>query len=139
MINYSSGELFISREYDVAASQVWDIITDTELWPVWGPSLTSVTCSHRCITAGSSGRVRTIAGIWLPFTITTFRHMEFWGWRIGRFHATGHQVTSLGPHRCRLAFLMPWWAAFYLPVCAVALQRIQKLTREDGISSTPSR
>lgn len=137
MITYRDRELLVGREYDVPASLLWEILTDTRQWPLWGPSLTQVECSDRFITVGSSGRVRTVLGIWLPFTITGFKHMQYWGWRIGRFNATGHQLTLLQPERCRLTFSMPWWAAPYLVVCFIALQRIKKITRDGEVRNTP--
>lgn len=137
MIRYHGGEFLVSREYGVPASLIWKILTDTRLWTVWGPSLKRVECSDRFITVGSRGRLRTVLGIWLPFTIIGFKNMEFWNWRVGGFNATGHQVTSIQPARCRLTFTMPWWASPYLVVCIIALQRIKKITLAKDISNNP--
>lgn len=132
MIRYAANQLTVSREYAVAAAVVWKIITDTRQWPIWGPSVVAVQCPDQCITAASAGRVRTSLGIWLPFTITRFTAGEFWSWRIGRVEATGHHVQALGAERCRLSFTMPWWAGAYLPVCSLALRRIQKECIDPG-------
>jgi hypothetical protein len=40
--------------------------------------------------------------------------------------ATGHRVVP-DPGGCVVTFTVPWWAPFYLPVCAVALRRIERL------------
>jgi hypothetical protein len=85
---------------------------------------------QRLIAAGLRGRVRTPVGIWLPFQIVTFEPECYWDWRVGGVTATGHRVAPLGPHRCRLTFTVPMWAAPYGGVCRAALKRIERLVAE---------
>jgi hypothetical protein len=51
---------------------MWRLITDTHTWPHWGPSVRAVDCTERFIRAGSSGRIRTPMGIWVPFAVESF-------------------------------------------------------------------
>lgn len=62
----------------------------------------------------------------MPFEITVFEPGRRWDWTVAGVPATGHRVraTSGG---CRVLFDVPWWAAPYLTVCAVALDRIDRL------------
>jgi hypothetical protein len=36
----------------------------------------------------------------------------------------GHRVTPLTESSCRVAFTIPSWAPFYVPVCRLALRRL---------------
>jgi len=126
-ITLSEGRWIAGRDLERAAEDAWRILTDTTLWPLWGPSVAAVECRTRFITAASRGRVRTSLGFRLPFLITHYRHGEFWSWRIGNFEATGHRVVPLEHTRCRVEFDMPWWAAPYILICLVALNRIAEL------------
>jgi len=110
-----------------SAPRVWSILTDTHLWPVWGPSVTRVESTTRFITADSRGRVRTAVGLWLPFEITGFDDGRFWTWRVAGMRATGHRVEALGDDRCRLSFEVPAAIAPYLVVCGIACRRIRAL------------
>ncbi len=129
MITFGHGRIEIHREIAASRQQLWNIITDTEKWCRWGPSVVEVDCVMQQITAGSSGRVKTVVGVWLPFVITEYKESYYWRWKIGPVEATGHRLTKIADNKCLLAFDMPWWAAFYLPVCYLALQRIEDLCR----------
>ena len=48
---------------DADPDRVWTVLTDTEVWPRWGPSVTAVECTDRFVREGSTGRVRTPVGI----------------------------------------------------------------------------
>lgn len=100
-----------------------------------GAFLTAVQCNDRFIHGNSYGRVKTIFGLWLPFTITEFEKFSFWSWRIGRITATGHRITAQGDGCCELTFTMPWWASPYLVVCALALRRIERIAAQRNQSS----
>lgn len=126
-----------SRQLEASAGQVWDLITDTHTWPVWGPSIRTVDCPQRYIHAGCSGRVQTPIGIWLPFVVTTFEPGSYWDWRVAGIRATGHRVDLLNSYGCRLAFTVPAWAAVYGPVCHLALSRIERLLRAQGKEYEP--
>lgn len=127
MIVFLRNRIAICKEIKGSAGVVWEIVTDTHLWPVWGPSLLEVDCKDRHIKSGSEGRVKTLFSFWLPFTIVKFRSMDFWSWRIGHLEATGHKIIPTSDNSCKLCFDMPWWAAAYLPVCWFALFKINKL------------
>ena len=119
--------LGFSRRLDAPASRVWRLITDTRTWPVWGPSVQAVDCKDRFIRAGSSGRIRTPVGVWVPFVVGTFEPESYWDWRVAGVAATGHRVEPVGQNRCRLSFTVPTWAFGYGLVCRLALMRIDRL------------
>lgn len=135
MISFANGQAMVSVHLGVNRETAWEIVTDTRLWPRWGPSLTAVQCNDRFIHGNSYGRVKTIFGLWLPFTITEFEKFSFWSWRIGRVTATGHRITAQGDECCELTFTMPWWASPYLVVCALALRRIERIAAQRSQSS----
>jgi len=134
MIGFKDGQTSTSALLAAESEIVWNIITDTHLWPLWGPSVSVVECADRFITAKSKGRLQTSLGVWLPFTITGFEDMHFWSWRIGAIEATGHRVRQEGDHQCILTFSMPWWSTPYVVVCNRALRHIKKIAE----SYTPS-
>ncbi|MGD8268051.1 MAG: SRPBCC family protein [Desulfobacterales bacterium] len=109
------------------ATHVWRLITDTHSWPLWGPSVQNVECPERFIRGGSTGRIRTPFGIWLPFVVEGFEPGRYWDWRVGGIAATGHQVEPRGRHESVLSFSVPIWAAGYGIVCRLALTRIENL------------
>ena len=113
---------------DAPAPRVWQLITDTETWSRWGPSVRKVDSPDRFIHAGLKGRILTPFGIWLPFNIEKFEPERYWNWRVAGIPATGHLVEPLKNHRCRLTFTVPAWAPIYGLVCRIALNRIQKLS-----------
>lgn len=118
--------LVTSREIAAPADDVWRLLVEPARWPTWGPSITAVDCEDDRIRAGSTGRVRTVGGLWLPFEIATFEDGR-WTWRIGPVPATGHRVTPLGPDRCNAAFEVPLLAGPYVLVTVIALRRIERL------------
>jgi hypothetical protein len=99
---------------------------------VWGPSVRAVDCKDRYIRAGSSGRIRTPLGIWVPFVVGTVEPGSYWDWRVAGVPATGHRVESAGPDRCRLTFTVPVWAIGYGLVCRLALMRIDRWLMASG-------
>jgi hypothetical protein len=121
--------LLICRELQVPPSEAWQIFTDTRLWPLWGPSVQAVECATRYIVAGSRGRIKTSVGLWLPFIITEYQQERSWQWQVGGVRATGHKLTRLSKTRSEICFDMPLWAVFYLPICWLALHRIERLTK----------
>jgi uncharacterized protein YndB with AHSA1/START domain len=119
--------LDVGTHIDAPVSHVWRLITDTQTWTHWGPSLKEVDSPERFIRAGLTGHIRTPFGVWAPFTIETFEPEQYWDWRVGGVAATGHRVDPRGPDQCRLTFIVPVWAAGYTVVCRVALNRIKRL------------
>ena len=117
--------LCVDREIDAPADVLWDFLTDTERWPEWGPTVTAVDCDRRQIGPGTTGRVQTVGGLWLPFEITAFEPGRRWTWDVARLPATGHRVA--GDRPCRVGFEIPLVGAGYAPVCADALQKLARL------------
>jgi uncharacterized protein YndB with AHSA1/START domain len=126
----------VSRRIAAPADTVWRLLTDTASWPQWGPSITHAELDPQAVPAvlgaGSRGRVRTVAGLALPFTVTAFDAGRSWSWSVAGVAATGHRVTPGGSNGCLATFTVPWWAPLYLPVCAVALRRIERLALREG-------
>ena len=120
-----------SVEIKVPASAAWDLLTDTSRWPQWGPSVSCVESAERYIGPGSTGRVQTIIGVWLPFRVTEFVAGHRWGWEVAGIPATGHRVESLGPDRCRVTFEVPLLATPYLAVCRLAAGRIRNILEQE--------
>jgi hypothetical protein len=117
----------VSARIAASASTVWRLITDTQTWTHWGPSVTEVDCPERYIRGGLTGRIRTPAGIWLPFSIERFDPGTYWGWRVAGIVATGHRIEPIGACLCLLTFTVPIWAAGYGIICRIALNRIKKM------------
>ncbi len=120
----------VDRRIDAAPEVVWRALIDLEQWPLWGPSVrrAELTGGGTQLIAGAQGTVWTSLGVALPFRITAFDPGRRWNWTVAGVPATGHEVTPVNGG-CRVRFETPWWAAGYLPVCAVALARIDKLVR----------
>lgn len=117
----------VSRHIKASAADVWELLTDVGRWPEWGPSVTGAELDSPGLKAGSTGRVRTVTGISLPFRVTEFEAGRSWSWSVAGIRATGHAVVPEGDG-CRITFTVPWWAPAYLLVCAAALRRIARIT-----------
>jgi uncharacterized protein YndB with AHSA1/START domain len=117
----------VSRSYSRPCSRVWELLTDTNTWPLWGPSVKAVECNNRFITKGTEGMVKTAVGIWLPFIITGYEEGHFWSWKVAGISATGHRVESHKDGLCKLTFEVPMLAAPYAYICKIALDRIAGL------------
>jgi hypothetical protein len=122
--------LEVAATLDAPAAVAWQLLTDTHAWSKWGPSVRAVDAPRRYITAGTGGRVQTTPGLWLPFEITEWEEGRAWSWRVGGIPATGHHVTPQTATTCRVAFSIPRWAPFYVPVCRIALRRLASLCVE---------
>jgi len=92
----------------------------------------AVDAPARFIEAGMRGRVQTAIGLWLPFEIDEWEAGAYWHWHVGGIAATGHRVESIDATSCRIVFTMPAWAPFYRPVCALAIERIARVAREQA-------
>ena len=122
-----------SVEIAVTAAAAWELLTDTRRWPEWGPSLSRVESADRYIGFGTTGRVQTVIGLWLPFRITEFSSGRRWCWEVAGIPATGHRVETLGEIRCRVVFEVPLLAAPYLAVCRLAAQRIRSILEQEQL------
>lgn len=116
--------LLAGRVLEASAERVWDLLTDTERWPEWGPSVRAVQSSDRHIRTGTTGRIRTPVGVTVPFEITHCEEYR-WTWTVARVPATGHSVEPLGENRCRVAFELSPLLTGYVPVCQRALDHIE--------------
>lgn len=114
-----------SRTIAAPVDVVWDLISRYEHWPSWGVTIVAVDPDAGPVEPGATGRVKTIAGVWLPFEITDVDPGAWWSWKVAGIEATGHRVepTSDG---CRVTFTAPIWAPFYLPVLTRAVELIDR-------------
>ncbi len=123
----------VKKSINAPIEMVWKILTDTQLWPVWGPSLSAINCPQRYISAGTKGQLKTSIGPWLPFVITRFEAPRYWNWAVAGIPATGHRLNALGPGRCELIFEMPLAVFPYALICRRAAKSIARLA-EDNVS-----
>jgi hypothetical protein len=123
------GALDVSARVEAPPAVVWDILIDTRTWSEWGPSVAEVELDHDGprIDAGSSGRVRTAAGIWMAFEVTEWEDGARWTWDVEGVRATGHRVEAGDEEWSRVVFEVPYVAAPYAAVCRSAATRIVEL------------
>jgi hypothetical protein len=124
----------LSVEHPMAAppAAAWDVLTDLEAWPLWGPTVQRAELAEPGpLRLGSRGRVWTPIGVPLPFEITEFDAGHVWAWKVAGVPATRHSVEKwVGG--CRVVFEVPIWAPVYLTVCAIGLKRIEALATAGG-------
>ena len=132
MLKISFPHIDISRVIGYSPDRVWGLLTDTFTWKKWGPTVLDVRSSDRYIKKGSHGRVKTALHFWVPFQITDLDPGKYWSWRIFGINATGHRIERLNESSCRLVFQVPLWAAPYLLLCKIALDRIEQLLNNGG-------
>ena len=118
-----------SRDIASPHDVVWDLISCFEHWPSWGVTITAVEPSTGRVRTGLQGRVKTVAGPWLPFEILDVIEGESWDWKVAGIPATGHRVEPNG-EGCRVTFTVPIWAPFYLPILTRALHLIEQRSRQ---------
>ncbi len=119
--------MHVVKHIDAPVETVWTILIDTQLWPVWGPTVAAVDCPQRWISSGVKGRVKTALGFWLPFEITAFEEPVYWHWKVGGIPATGHRLIKVSPHSCQLIFEIPFNAFPYAIICRRAAENIARL------------
>jgi hypothetical protein len=120
---------------DAPSKIVWRILTDTACWKVWGPSVSSIRCKDRFIQSGTTGHVKVLGIIWLPFIITDFVPGKNWSWRVMNIHATGHRLESISNKQCRLTFEVPIIAFPYILICKIAIQRIKQIAESKSLKN----
>ncbi|MFU1781993.1 SRPBCC family protein [Haloarcula japonica] len=120
--------LLVRHDVDASVDTVWEVLTDTDCWPDWGPSVSAVEISDRYITAGTTGRVRVAGAVWLPFEVTACVPYR-WTWNVARLPATGHFAEDRAGGSV-VGFEIPPLATGYAPVCARACRRIATLTQQ---------
>ncbi|KOX91341.1 SRPBCC family protein [Haloarcula rubripromontorii] len=121
--------LLVRHDVDASVDTVWDVLTDTDCWADWGPSVTAVETADRYITAGTTGRVRVADAVWLPFEVTACVPYR-WTWTVARLPATGHFAEKRADSSAVVGFEIPPLATGYAPVCARACQRIAALGKQ---------
>jgi hypothetical protein len=105
---------------------VWQLLVDLDDWPRWGPTVQRAELDGGVLTLGTKGRVWTPVGLPLPFEITEFVPGRSWAWQVAGVPATRHGVDP-EDDGCRAWMSAPLWAPAYLPVLAIALQRIEAM------------
>jgi hypothetical protein len=117
----------VSRHYQASPQAAWQLLTDTTLWPLWGPTVRGVRCSERFIRQGSQGKVLTPIGLWVPFLVTEYDDFRFWGWKVAGIRATGHRLIAYDDNFCRVVFELPLWFLPYTIVCSRAATNMAEL------------
>ena len=128
---------WVRREIEAPAGVLWALLTTTDRWSDWGPSVRSADLRSSNFGTGAIGVVSTVLRFDLPFEITDFEDGERWAWKVAGVRATDHVVESLGPDRCRVGFGVPWPAAAYLAFCAIALSRLDRIARSETYGYSP--
>ena len=121
----------VSRRIPAPADTVWQLLTDLDVWPVWGPTVAGAELDRGGFELGATGKVWTPVGVPLPFTITELDPGRTWAWRVAGVPATRHGVEP-APGGCRAWMSAPVWAPAYLPVLAVGLRRIGDMAVDSG-------
>lgn len=128
--------LWTRRTIDAPAAVCWELLTDLDRWPEWGPSLRAASLDGDRFERGATGTLTPFVGPRLSFEITEFEPGNRWAWKVAGIDATDHTVEPLGAERCRVGFGVPWPIAPYLGVCGVALRRLDE--RALGVSAVES-
>ena len=120
--------LSVHRVIAAPPQAAWELLVDLDAWPQWGPSVKGAELDHpyRELALHATGAVHTSLGVKVPFVITDFDPGRHWAWKVAGIPATGHRVQPAGDG-ARVTMEVPWWAAPYVTVCALALRRIEKL------------
>jgi uncharacterized protein YndB with AHSA1/START domain len=119
--------LWVTADIDAPAERLWDLLTDLDAWPQWGPSVRAATIDAPALEYGARGKVTTAVGVEVPFEVTRYEPGRHWAWRVAGVPATDHVVEPLGADRCRVGFGVPWPAGAYLAVCRAALSRLETM------------
>ncbi|MCT7658925.1 SRPBCC family protein [Mycobacterium deserti] len=117
----------VERRIAAPVEVVWNLLTDLDAWPEWGPPIQRAELSEPGpFRLGARGKVWAPVGIALPFTVVEFEELRSWAWEVAGLRATRHEVVPTDGG-CKVAFGVPWWAPPYLSVCAIALARIDRM------------
>lgn len=122
-------QLVVSRRVGATREAAWELLTDTEQWPAWGPTVADVECDSRFIRSGTRGRLKLPFAVWVPFEVTACEDFR-WTWQVARIPATGHRIEEV-PGGCRVCFEIPLLGAGYTPVCLRALETIEEMLRTE--------
>jgi uncharacterized protein YndB with AHSA1/START domain len=119
----------VARRMQASPASAWRVLSEPASWPSWGPTVRAVEADDEVLHTGSTGRVQTAVGVWVPFKVTEVDPGHRWTWRVAGIPATGHRVEP-DPDGCRVVFEVPTWGLAYAAVCEVALRRIERLLRD---------
>jgi uncharacterized protein YndB with AHSA1/START domain len=110
---------------------VWRLLVDLDAWPKWGPTIRGAELDqpHTELGLGATGKVQTSVLVTAPFVITEFDPGRHWAWKVAGIPATRHRVEPVGGG-ARVSMEVPYWAAPYLSVCAIAVHRIARMLSE---------
>ena len=122
----------VSIEVSAAADEVWSLLTEFDQWPKWDPTVVDVESEATRVAPGVTGRVKTIAGPWIPFEITEVEQRQSWTWKVAGMHATGHAVAAVGYARTLVEFSVPIAFMPYAVVLRAGLRRLQRLAEPDA-------
>lgn len=120
-----------SIEVNAATDEVWRLLAELDQWPKWGPTVAGVESEATTVATGVTGRVKTIAGLWLPFEITEVAAGRLWTWKVAGIPATGHRVAALGDAKTLVEFTVPIAAMPYALVLKGGLRRLKGLAETD--------
>lgn len=116
-----------SIEINAPITAVWRLIAEFDHWPKWGPTVKTVDSAADAVGVGVTGRVKTVAGPWLPFEISEVEPGRSWHWKIAGVAATGHLLLDLGNGKTRVEFTVPLIFAPYVLVLRMGLKRLKHL------------
>lgn len=123
--------MWTSRCIAARPGLLWELLVDHRRWPDWGSSVQSAEIDDSELRLGTTGTVRTVFGVALPFEITSFEPGKRWAWHVGGIPATDHVIEALGDRSCRVSFGVPFIAAPYLAVCRRALRRLDAIAVDE--------
>jgi uncharacterized protein YndB with AHSA1/START domain len=120
--------LTVDRVIAAPPQAAWDVLVDLDAWPQWGPTVrhAALDPAFPQLSLHATGTVQSWLPVPLRFVVTEFDPGRRWSWAVAGVGATSHAVDPVDG-RARVTFGVPWWAGAYLPVCAVALRRIEGL------------
>jgi hypothetical protein len=117
----------VASEIAAPAGRVWEFISEFRHWQAWGITIRRVQSNADRVAPGVTGRVQTVAGVWLPFRICDVIPGEYWIWNVAGIGATGHRVTLLTEETSVAAFTVPWAAYPYRTVLRRSLRKLKQI------------
>ncbi|MDT5140031.1 MAG: hypothetical protein QOD58_4293 [Mycobacterium sp.] len=123
--------LSVHRVIAAPPAAAWQLLVDLEAWPKWGPSIAAAELDKKYseLALQATGYVQTSLLVRVPFVVTEFEPGRSWAWKVAGIPATSHRVDPVDGGAL-VTFGVPWWAAAYVTVCAIALRRIENLLLE---------
>ncbi|WP_243393825.1 SRPBCC family protein [Mycobacterium ahvazicum] len=120
--------LTVDRTIAAPPPVVWELLADLDAWPRWGPTIRRARLDepYAELALHATGTVQTSLLVAAPFVITEFEPGRSWAWRVAGIPATRHRVDP-ATDGTRASMEVPWWAAPYATVCAIALRRIDEM------------